>query len=92
MSQGRRRERATDGRARDVSERKGKGKGRERSRLLLGRCCGMGQERGEGVWATWRKKGGGKGMARWAGLPRTRRKEGVGVGPWLSSGRDSGRR
>jgi len=39
--------------------------------------------RGEG------EKRGRAGRAAWAGLPRTRRKEGVGFGPWLSSGRNS---
>jgi len=42
-----------------------------------------------GKTAKWAKRER-KGMARWAGLPRTKRKEEVGVGIWLSSGRDSG--
>jgi len=57
---------------------------------LLGQDKKGGKEgRGLGRTAKWAKREG-KGMARWAGLPRTRRKEEVGVGPWLSSGRDSG--
>ena len=48
------------------------------------------EKRGESLGRQEKERGRRKGMARWAGLPRIRRKEGVGVRPWLSLGRDSG--